>query len=320
VRALIGPNPLRLEEALADLVRDYPEVEFTHCVTRDDLAAEIGKADIYMGWLSRDEFLAASRLRWIQSPSTGIDGFLAIPELRKSDVFLTSARGTHAAVLAEHTFALIFAFTRGLWRFFEDQRAHEWTNRKWRSSLVELTGSTLGIIGFGTVGRAIARRAQAFDMRIVAIDVEPGDSPDYVDSLRDTSGLDDLLRVSDYIVVTVPLTEETVDLLRKAELALVKPTAILIGISRGGIINEQALVEALESGRLAGAALDVVANEPLPKDSVLWDVPNLIITPHVAGGTQFEAEHVLAIFRDNLSRYLAGRSPLLNQIDKARGF
>ena len=320
MRALIGPNPLHLEDALPSLSRDYPEVVFQHCGERNGLAAALGAAEIYMGWLTREEFLGAAHLRWVQSPSTGIDSFLAIPEIARSEILLTSARGTHAAVLAEHTFALLLAFTRGLPRFLDEQRAHEWTNRKWRPSLVELTGSTMGIVGFGTVGRAIARRAQAFDLRIVATDALPGDKPDYVTWLRDAGGLGDLLRVSDYIVVTVPLTQDTRNLLSEAELSLVKPTAILIGISRGGIIDEGALVRALNAGRLAGAALDVVSDEPLESESVLWDTPNLLITPHVAGGTQYETEHILAIFRKNLSRYLAGELPLVNQIDKRRGF
>lgn len=320
MRVVVGPNNLGLERVIDDLAPHYPGAQFTHCRDREALAKELADAEIYMGWLGRDEFLAARALRWIQSPSSGVDRFLTIPELRDGDVILTSARGTHGVCLAEHTFALLLAFTRGIRQFVVEQQRHHWSNREWRSSMVELTGSTLGIVGFGAVGRAIARRAQAFDMRILAVDVACADRPEYVERLDDLSGLAALLGESDYVVVTVPYTAGNHGLIGAEELDLMKPEAILVGISRGGIIDEDALTDALRGGRLAGAGLDVVANEPLPSDSPLWDVPNLLITPHIAGGTQFECANILEIFAENLARYARGEFPLRNQVDKQRGF
>jgi phosphoglycerate dehydrogenase-like enzyme len=235
-------------------------------------------------------------------------------------VLLTSASGTHGACLAESALAMILAFTRGIKDCVLAQQSHTWAIRSIRPKLVEFTGSTMGIIGLGSVGRALAKRAQAFDLRVVAVDMYPVDKPDYVDALRGIEYLDDLLRESDYVVVTVPYTPQTVGMLGAEQLALMKPSAMLVGISRGGIIDQDALADALKEGRLAAAALDVFKPEPLPEDSELWDLENLLITPHTAGGTQFEGKYILDIFRENLGRFLRGDLPLRNQVDKERWF
>ena len=320
MQVLVGPNLMQLESAFPDLEEHHPQIEFVHCAEQAALARTIADATIYMGRLTRDIFLHARNLEWIQSPSSGIDHYLSIPELVQSDVLLTSARGTHAACLAESVLGMILALTRGIRDSVLRQQQHTWTTREIRPRLVELTGSTLGIIGFGTVGRALAKRAQAFDMHIIAVDLYPADRPDYVSQLWGLGRLDDLLRQSDYVVVTVPRTPQTLGLIGAAQLALTKPSAMLIGISRGGIIAQAALAQALRQKRLAAAALDVCQPEPLPADDELWDLENLLITPHVAGGTQFERQHVLDIFCENLDRFLRGDLPLRNQIDKQRGF
>lgn len=320
MKVLVGPNHFGLESCIPEAERGYPEIEFVHCAKREDLIREIADADVYLGWLNRDVYLAAKKLRWIQSPSSGINYYLAIPELVESDVLLTSARGTHAACLAEHVFAMIFAFTRHIKDLVLHQQKHHYAMRELRPHMKELTGSTMGILGFGAVGRAVAQRAQAFGMRILAVDVFPADKPNHVAELLGLDGLDRLLRESDYLVVTVPYTAQTDHMLGAEQLALMKPEALLVGISRGGIIDEAALVEALREKRLAGAALDVFEKEPLPEDSELWDVENLLITPHIAGGSQFECQYILEIFRENLDRFVRGELPLRNQIDKQRGF
>ncbi len=320
MRVLVGPNGFNLEKVITDLAPVYPAVQFSHCQRGQDLAQAIADAEIYLGWVNREVFLAAKSLRWVQSPSSGIDRFLAIPELREGEVILTSARGTHAACLAEHALAVILSFTRGIGRFIVQQQQHHWANREIRPTLVELTGRTMGIIGLGAVGQALAKRAAAFDMRIVAVDAVAVEKPAYVERVAGLDGLDALLEESDYVVVTVPYTADTRSMLDAARLALLKPTALLIGISRGGIIDEAATVLALQEGRLAGAALDVFATEPLPEESPLWDIENLLITPHAAGGSQFEASTVREIFTENLGRFLRGEFPLRNQIDKVRGF
>ena len=320
MKALVGPNSFGLERVIADLAPIHSQVQFAHCASRDDLIQAIADAEIYLGWLNRQEFLAARLLRWIQSPSSGVDRFLAIPELRQGDVLLTSARGTHGACVAEHALAMILAFTRGIRASVIQQQNRRWAIRELRPTTVELTGSTMGIIGFGAIGRALAKRASTFDVRVFAVDVMPAEKPDYVARLDDLSGLDALLQESDYVVVTAPYTEETRGLLNAKRLARLKPSAILVGVSRGGIIDEGALAQALRDHRLAGAALDVCATEPLPEDSPLWNMEHLLITPHIAGGSQLESQIILEIFTDNLGRFLRGEFPLRNQVDKTRGF
>jgi D-2-hydroxyacid dehydrogenase (NADP+) len=320
MKVLVGPNIMGLERAIPDLEREFSSVEFAHCGDRGTLASAIADADIYMGWLARSEFLAAGQLKWIQSPSTGVNFFLAIPELVAGDVLLTGARGTHNRCLTESTLGMILAFTRGVREGILRQSQHTWAQREIRPKLVELTGSTLGIIGFGAFGRALAETAQAFRMRVLAVDLLPRDKPDSVAALWGMDDLDGLLRESDYVVVTVPWTSQARDLIGAAQIALMRPTAMLIGMSRGGIINQPALAAALREKRLAAAALDVCEPEPLPADDELWDIENLLVMPHVAGGTQYETDHVLEIFRENLGRFLCGNLPLRNQVDKQLGF
>mgnify|MGYP005841270945 FL=1 len=320
MKVLIGPNAFGLERCIEKLSPMYPDITFEFCKAPAELKDAIADADIYMGWMNRDIYLAAKKLKWVQSPSSGINYYLAIPEFVSSDVLLTSARGTHGACLAEHTFAMIFAFTRHIREYVQHQKNHTWSARELRSKMLELTKSTMGIIGFGAVGRAIAKRAAAFDMKVVAVDMIPQNKPEYVASLEGLDGLDALLRESDYVVVTVPYTEQTDNMIGADEIAKLKPSAMLVGISRGGIINEAALVSALREGRLAAAALDVFDQEPLPADSELWDIENLLITPHVAGGSQYECDYILDIFSENVGRFVRGEFPLRNQIDKQRGF
>ena len=320
MKVLIGPNLMGLQEALPELEEKYPQVTFAYCADWDALPEAIADADVYMGWLREEAFEAAAQLKWIQAPSTGVDGYLTLPGMLERDVYLTNARGTHAACLAESAMGMILAFTRGIRAGIFHQQAHTWANRKIRPQLVELTGSTMGIVGLGSVGRALAARAYAFDMRILAVDLYTHDKPAHVSELWDPEHLDDMLRVSDYVVVTVPRTAKTRHMIGAPQLAVMKPTAIIVGISRGGVIDEAALAQALREDRLWAAALDVTDPEPLPEDHDLWDMDNLLITPHIAGGTQHETPYVLNIFRENLDRFLDGEFPLRNQVDKERGF
>lgn len=321
MKVLVGANPMGLEKAIPALREQFPQVEFDYCPDRgDQLTAMIPDADIYMGWLGAEAFAAAKQLKWIQSPSSGVNMFLDIPALREGDVLLTSASGTHAAAVAESAIGMILAITRGLWRAILDRPQKLWRPQPIRAKMVELTGSTLGIIGCGAIGRALAQRAKGFDMRVVAVDLYPSPGTPNVDEFWGLDRLDDLLAISDYVVVLVPFTPQTVNMIDAAQLAKMKPSAILVGISRGGIINQDALVDALRSGQLAYAALDVFMPEPLPAESPLWEVENLLMAPHIAGGTQLEGKYIIEIFTENLKRFLAGTLPLRNQVNKQAGF
>ncbi len=320
MKVLIGASLMGLERAIPDLQAKYPDAGFAYCEKREALPAMIADADVYMGNLDREAFLAAKELKWLQAPSSGVNNYLTIPELVAGNVILTSATGTHAACLADSVFGMILAFTRCIKDFVVKQQKHEWAFQQFRPQMLELTGSTMGIIGLGAVGRAVARRAVAFGMRVIAVDLLSLEKPVTVEALWRPERLHDVLAVSDYVVVTVPYTAQTDGMIGAAEIAQMKPDALLVGISRGRIIDEAALIAALKSGHVRGAALDVFAQEPLPPDSELWDMPNVLITPHAAGGTQFEADYILDIFRENLDRFLRGELPLRNQVDKQRGF
>lgn len=319
MKVLVGPNTQRYQEPMPEWQRAYPQVTFAYCAQAADLSVAIADADALFGWLDANAFAAAKKLAWIQSPSTGVDRFVAIPGLVESKVVLTNARGAHAPALADHTFAFILAHTRRLREYIGAQQPARWA-AELRLGQLELTGATLGILGFGTVGRAIAKRAQGFDMRVLAVDLDTRNKPPYVSWLKGPDALGELVAESDYLAVTVPYTARTVNMLGARELAQCKPGAYLVVVSRGGIVNEPALVAALSEGRLSGAGLDVFQSEPLPAASPLWHMPNVLITPHSAGGSQYDRKYILEIFGENLGRFVRGQFPLRNEVDKRAGF
>ena len=320
MKVLIGPNQMHIEQALQEMQQKYPDVEFVTCLDREKVVDCIGDADVYMGFLDTKTFQAAKQLKWIQSPASGVNYFLDVEGLREGDVILTSAAGTHGGSVAESAIAMILAFTRGIRPSIQYQPEHKWAMREIRVDLTELSGCTLGIVGFGQIGRALAKRMAGFDMNIIAVDLMPRDAPEYVSELWSLDRLDDLLAESDFVVIAVPYTEDTVDMIGAAELAKMKPSAMLVGMSRGGIINEDAMVKALRDGTIARAALDVFATEPLPEDSELWDIDNLLVAAHIAGGTQREYQNIMPIVLENLDRFINNQLPLRNQVDKTRGF
>jgi phosphoglycerate dehydrogenase-like enzyme len=320
MKVLIGANGMGLEKGVSALQARFPEITFVHCAAREQTAGMIADADIYMGWLNQEIYVAAKQLRWIQSPSSGVNYFLDIPELVASDCLLTSASGTHGPAVADSTMAMILAFTRGIIPAVLHQQKRIWNPREIRPTMTELTGATMGIIGCGQIGRALAKRAKGFDMRVIAVDLFPKDKPETVDELWGLDRLDDLLAAADYVAVMVPYTAQTANMIGARELSLMRPSAMLVVMSRGGIVDQDALVQTLQEKRIAGAALDVFKPEPLPADHPLWGLDNVLIAAHIAGGTQHEAKYVLEIFSENLDRLLNNRLPLRNQVDKQLGF
>ena len=319
MKIVFAPTHLAVRDGIPCLKNKYPEFDFDYCNSREEIPDSIVDADIFVGGLNRDLYLQAKKLKWIQSTSSGVDYFVAIPELVDSDVLLTSASGTHAGAVADSAIGMILAFTRCIRDSIFKQQRRQW-DQSLRSKAVELARSTVGIIGLGNLGRQMAKRAQGFDARIIAADLYPSNKPDFVHELHGFDKLSDLLRESDYVIVTVPRTPQTTGMIGAEQIALMKPTAMLVGMSRGGIIDQGALADALLSGQLASAALDVFDPEPLPEDSELWDIENLLITSHISGGTQHEGQYVLEIFSENLDRFCQGDLPLRNQVDKQLGF
>ena len=306
------------EAQLVETRAAFPDVEFIWAQSHDAAERLIGDAEIVFGHLHRGGFLAAHQLRWIQCQGAGVEWLAQIPELIESDVVLTNTRGAHAATIAEHTFGMLVYLARGFRSLVAAQERKEWL-RPLMVRPVGLAGLTLGVIGLGNIGRAIAKRGSAFDMKVIAVDAVDMPKPDYVQDLRQLDGLNDLLRRSDVVVVAAPLTSETRGMLGPEQLALLKPSAYVLAISRGGIVDDRALAQMLTDGAIAGAGLDVQEHEPLPADHPLWDAPNLILTPHCSGQSALTTAMGTAIFRENLGHYFKGE-PLVNLVDKRLGF
>jgi phosphoglycerate dehydrogenase-like enzyme len=305
----------RFGEELVALIRAAaPGAEVVVAETEEEAIREIEDAEVLLGLFPRAVFLRGKRLKWVQSYSAGMDKLL-FPEVVDSDVILTNSARIYATHAAEHAFALLLALSRGLHHAIRCQE-----KRQWRGGPVyELNGGTLGIIGMGGFGEEMAKRGKGFNLRVLAVDPVRTGRPEGVDELWKMDRLDDLLTQSDVVMITAPRTPETIGMIGREQLARMKPTAYLINVSRGGIIDEAALAEALNEGRLAGAGLDVCDVEPLTPESPLWDCENLILTPHAAGGSQHRPRRTVELFAENLRRYVAGE-PLLNVVDKQRGF
>lgn len=275
----------------------------------------------------------APRLRWIQTPSAGLDHLLKAPIAQAEDVEITSASGIHATQMSEYCLMLMLAFSYRLPAMMAKQANAEW-GRYEDFAARELRGQTLGIVGYGSIGRELARMADALGMTVVASKrnikqiaddegySEPGlgdPTGDIPTRLYPTEALASMVSVCDFVVVTVPRTSGTHHMINAEVLDAMKETAVLINVGRGGVIDEDALVSALAAGKIAGAGLDVFEEEPLPPTSPLWNLDNLIITPHISGNSYRYHEKAAALFAENLERYLSNR-PLLNRLDRQRGY
>ena len=308
---------------------DFSQLTIVHLHDYKRLDEEIVDADILINWnLRPQQFRAAKKLRWIHSTAAAVHS-LMFPELIASDVILTNARDVHGPVVAEHALALVFACAKRLHAAARYQQQHTWgQDQLWHDSVRprEISGGTLGILGFGSIGRPLARMALALGMRVVVLRehpqrTSPDDpitrSPDL--TILGPSDLPRLLQGSDYLVLAAPITDNTRNLINAERLALMRPEAYLINVSRGELIDEPALIAALRQKTIAGAALDVAVHEPLSSDSPLWDLDNLFLTPHTAALTDRLWERNYALFAENLRRFLAGK-PLLYLVDKSKGY
>lgn len=291
--------------------------EVIHVANEAESVANVSEAEVLLGWFSKPVCAAAEDLRWIQSFSTGMDHWLFPEIIERDEVKISNVAGLYASQGAEHAWALLLALTRGVLTSWDNQKQKKWGG----GANVELAGSTLGLVGLGGFGIEMAKRAQGYTMTILAVDAVRTQKPGYVAELKPATkeNLHSLLERSDVVMMACPLTDETYHLISSAELAKMKPTAYLINVTRGGIIDEPALVEALKAGQIAGAGLDVTEKEPLSPDRSPWEAPNLILTPHRAGASQHRPRMVFEFFLKNLERYLTGETPVA-LIDKRRGF
>lgn len=287
---------------------------------------------LYTFHLPDDTLDLAPGLRWVQLHSAGADHILDHP-IMHSDLVITTASGIHATPIAEYVFASMLAHRWRVPLWTRCQREQEWPSGRWSLyARPELRGATLGIVGYGSIGREVGRLGRSFGMRVLALrrSTDRADQGYAVQHTGDPEGsvperffpleaLHDMLGECDYVVIALPLTTATFHFIGEAELQAMKPTAYLVNIARGSLVDEAALVRALREGWIAGAGLDVFEQEPLPGDSPLWDLENALISPHVAGFTPHYDERVTALFAQNLALYIAGE-PLLNQLDKSQGY
>jgi phosphoglycerate dehydrogenase-like enzyme len=305
------------DDRLANMRAAFPEVIFSSVVTEPD---SIREADAYIGRIPPDVYhRSGERLRWVHSTGAGIETIIAIPELVASDVVVTNTRGAHAPFVAEHTFALMLALNRNLSGFTQDQCNHVYQAGAREIPMDSLYGKRMLILGMGNIGRAIARRALAFEMSVVGLDVMAPEQVGDDLTVLPMDHLDTELDSADVLVIAVPHTAETHNLIDAPRVKALKQGAMVIGISRGRIIDEAALAERLRDGTLAGAGLDVFAEEPLPPHHFLWDTPRLVITPHCAPNSPETRNREFEITHENIRRFVAGE-PLLNVCDKVAGF
>ncbi len=276
----------------------------------------------------------ASKLRWIQFHWAGVDHALDAPFLQKPGLMATTLSGSAASQMGEYVLQMLLALGHRLPEILSYQKRAEWPRDRWERFLpLELRGSTVGIVGYGSIGRQIARLLQPFGATVLAtkkdlmnprdtgyIPTDMGDPDgDYVNRLYPPEALRSMLKDCDFVVITVPKTQHTIGMIGLAEIASMKPTAFLIDVSRGGVVDHAALLPALKDRKIAGAALDVYPEEPLPSDSPLWKLPNVILTPHISGNTVHYNERAIDLFIENLQRYL-NNLPLYNLIDMERGY
>ena len=283
----------------------------------DKIKDETGpKIDVMLGQSPGQWQKKLPSLKWAQQLGAGADWLSLFPDFMKNDVILTNASGVHAIPISEHILALMFALSRKVQYSVRNQLKHKWDRR---GRLGEIEGSTMGLLGLGAIGSKTAEKAKALGMRVLGYRRNPEKTDPNVDKMFGAEGLNDLLAQSDWVVLTVAATPETDKLIGEAQLRAMKPSAHIINIARGKVIDEAVLITALNEKWIAGAGLDVFEQEPLPAESPLWDMKNVIITPHFAGATPYYIDRLVAIFTENLKRYQAGE-PLINVVDKELGY
>ncbi len=306
-----------------------------NCPDSERAQEEIRDADAFFGKLTPELLSVASRLRWVQSPTASLEHYL-FPELVAHDCTLTNMRGLFSDVIADHVFGYILCFARNLHRYMRQQMRAHWdpiggesgrstfsagpgTVSEIDRSHIHLSDCVLGVVGLGAIGAEVARRGLAFGMRVVAVDPVATAASVGVEALWNLDRLDDLLSASDFVVVAAPHTPDTERMFDREKFQKMKRSAYLINIGRGVIVALDDLVAALQAEEIAGAGLDVFETEPLPAGHALWQMENVIITPHVAAASVHIAERHLQVLLDNIQRFV-NDEPLQNIVDKEKWF
>ncbi len=319
-------HPFTLWRPPADVAvqvrKRWPEMRVVHLPTYDRMEAELPDVDIFVGYSLRpQQFLLAKKLKWIHSTAAGV-GQLMFPELKASSVVVTNASGIHSVPMAEHILGTLVALARHFPDCVRYQAAHRWAQQEiWDKPLRprELAGQTLLIIGFGAIGRELARRVRPLGMQIWAMTRSGTGDASLADRILPAVQLNGVIHQADYVVLAAPETPETHHLIGAKQLAAMKPTAYLINVARGTLVDEAALIEALEKRAIAGAALDVTSEEPLPAESPLWGLENVFITPHMSAASEYLWDRQTDLLLQNLERWFSGRE-LINRVDLQRGY
>lgn len=315
----------RFSPELREILAEAAQTEFVDVTRVEDFLALLPQAEILCAYMVPDNLRAlAPNLRWLQYPGAGIDGLQPTGLLdADSAVKITTAAGIHVTTISEYVFGSMLMFNRSWPEMVRLQDRRMWArNAGWHHLRQrELVDQTLGIVGLGNIGRRVAQLGRAFGMKVLATkrSANPEQADPDVDRLYSTEQLHELLSLSDYVVLTVPLTRDTEKMIGEAELRAMRRDAYLVNVGRGRVIDEEALIRALSEGWIAGAGLDVTAEEPLPAESPLYALPNVILTPHISGESTYYAERLAKLFAENLRLYRTGQ-PLRNQYDPERGY
>lgn len=300
----------------------FPDIEFVHATSEAQAVAAMADTDVALAhYLTPAMVDAAPRLGWVQASTAGVSGSLPLERLASRGIRVTNVRGLHGAAIAEQTMAGLLALGRRLPEAFDAQREHRWIQNDLADNYPTLlAGKHMTIVGLGAIGMEIARRAEAFGIRVTGVRRNTGRSKvPWVERVLSTDALDDALTGCDLLVITAPGVAATQGMIGARELELLRPGAVLVNMARAGIVDQAAMIDALRDGRLGGAVLDVFEQEPLPASSPLWDMRNVIITPHSSGFRATHWNEVVELFSDNLQRFLAAK-PLLQTVDTASGY
>ena len=317
-RSTAAMDPARVDHVV-ELLQRHPRVGAVLVdPSRDQLLDVAEHVVVIGGHLKPDVLQQLPNLEWYQQWGAGADWLLRHPWAQTAPFVLTNVAGIHALQIGEHVFATLLALIRKVPDAVRAQEARHWHSPD-HATFDELADGRMLVLGFGAIGERVAHLARAFGMTVDAIRSSRSEAPEGVARMGTQEDLQSFLPDADAVVITLPLTERTWGLIGAAAFHAMKPAARLVNIGRGGIVDEDALLDALRSGEIAGAALDVFAEEPLPQDSPLWDAPNLLVTAHYAGSTRHYDERALEVFVENAERWVAGE-PLTRVVDKERGY
>ncbi len=325
-----------VEEQRLERIREAAgSMQVVNAANESEAASAVVDAEAFFGKLTPALLSVAKRLRWVQTPTASLEHYM-FPQLVEHPSVLTNMRGLFSDVIADHVFAYILCFARNLHRYLQNQRQRLWEpcgGEQARSDFISGPGvvsamdrahmhvsdCTLGVVGFGAIGAEVARRGTAFGMRVLGVDVAPKTPPEGVEAVWPLAELPRLLAESDFVVIAAPHTPQTAGMFGAEQFRQMKSSGCLINIGRGAIVRLADLTAALATGAIAGAALDVFEAEPLPTDHPLWEMENVIITPHVAAASPRIAERHLQVLLTNISHFV-NNEPLINVADKANWF